>query len=394
MLAWRACYNMPKDKSYLPISRHLDTVAFGRMLDRATNSYKFLWCGAVVDFVQKETAARQSRGLLAEEIRIPFKSLVAEVLVAAHHPLWQFRLSFGKQDMMRQHAAALDGDSLPCEEPDAVAARYRGVEIPKPVYDDIVKYVPYRLLTPFFDNELKGLLDREKNAKIEALAKRKFGKGKPPFYRFDGEHVIVHPKWADYIADNLQVVCAWHELRWLNYLQGNNPSVPGIASKLTAPPKVKKGMPKARTFWQGIIAEQDIRCIYSGTKLSAVRDIVLDHYVPWNFYAHNQLWNLVPTTPGVNSAKSDSLPDKKYYKKFLQLQHIAARVLAKHPHKWKTLREEYETGLADADGREDFGNLTKFAHLKRRYDMVVLPAIQLAKARGFASNWKHGEKLL
>jgi hypothetical protein len=42
------------------------------------------------------------------------------------------------------------------------------------------------------------------------------------------------------------------------------------------------------------------------------KDISLDHYVPWSFVVHDQLWNLIPTTKSVNSKKSDLLPSKKY----------------------------------------------------------------------------------
>lgn len=386
---------MGKQPIYLPMSRFLDTAAFGRMLDKTTTSYKFLWVGAVIGFVADEMAKRKSHSHLPQfaEVRIPFKSVVAEMFVMAHYPLNQFRLSFGKQDMMRRHSAAW-GAGLPDTPQQAkVAAYFRKAAIPEDIYDDIIKFVPYRVLTPFFGDKLKGLLDRERNGRIMQLANETFGGDFPPFYRIDGEGVVIHPKWADYIDDNLSIVSDWRELRWLQYLQSNNPSIPAIANKLQAPQKTES-MRLQREFWQNVMTVQPVHCIYSNAGLSA-DGFVLDHYVPWHFYAHNHLWNLVPTTAAVNSAKSDRLPANRYYDDFLHLQHCAVRMLAGFPDKkWNPLRESYETGLVDAKGLERFDSLTSFAKLKQLYKGVIPPAIELAKSRGFAGDWKCGEKFL
>ncbi len=384
---------MGKQPIYLPISRFLNTAAFGKMLDNTTTSYKFLWVGAVIDFVAKEMAERKSNSRLSQfaEVRIPFKFIVAEMFVMAHYPLNQFRLSFGKQDIMRRHSAAWGADLPDTPRQKKVADYFHGTAIPKEVHD-VMKFVPYRVLTPFFSDKLKVLpRDYEKNDKIIQLANETFGGDFPPFYRIDGDAIIVHPKWADYVADNLQIVRAWRDLRWLHYLQGHNPGVPAIASKLQAPQR-KESMQLQRKFWQGIITAKAVRCIYSEIVLSA-DGFVLDHYVPWHFYAHNHLWNLVPTTATVNSAKSDKLPVRDDYDKFLHLQHLAVQVLADSPNEWKTMRESYETGLVDAEGLGGFDILTDYANLKDRYDKVILPAIELAKSRGF-TDWQPRGKFL
>ena len=386
---------MGKQPIYLPISRFLDTAAFGRMLDKTTTSYKFLWVVAIIGFVADEMAKRKSNSHLPQfaEVRIPFKSVVAEMFVMAHYPLNQFRLSFGKQDIMQRHNAALGAD-LPDKPSKAeVAAYFRRQAIPHGIFTAIIRYVYCRTLTPFFGDKLKGLLDREKNDRIMQLANETFGGDFPPFYRIDGEAVVIHPKWADYIADNLRIISDWRELRWLQYLQSNNMGVPAIANKLQAP-KRKERMQLQRAFWQDVMTVQPVRCIYSKTDLSS-EHFVLDHYVPWHFYTHNHLWNLVPTTAEVNSSKSDRLPANRYYDNFLHLQHCAVRMLAKSPSKWKTLRESYEMGLYDAEGQVGFDSLTVFENLKQRYSRVILPAIELAKARGFAGDWEwEKEKVL
>ena len=43
------------------------------------------------------------------------------------------------------------------------------------------------------------------------------------------------------------------------------------------------------------------------------KDISIDHFVPWSYVAHDELWNLVPTTKAVNSSKNNNLPDWEHY---------------------------------------------------------------------------------
>ncbi|WP_322496677.1 HNH endonuclease domain-containing protein [Chloroflexus sp.] len=38
------------------------------------------------------------------------------------------------------------------------------------------------------------------------------------------------------------------------------------------------------------------------------RDYAIDHVIPYAVWGNNDLWNLLPTLPQVNLAKSDALP--------------------------------------------------------------------------------------
>lgn len=96
----------------------------------------------------------------------------------------------------------------------------------------------------------------------------------------------------------------------IHYLQKRNPSVPGIADKLSAPQERK--LDKAKKYWKAVIEVTEIRNIYTEEIMTA-GDISIDHFVPWSYVAHDELWNLVPTTKAVNSSKSNNLPDWDLY---------------------------------------------------------------------------------
>lgn len=52
--------------------------------------------------------------------------------------------------------------------------------------------------------------------------------------------------------------------------------------------------------------------IYGGNILTE-KDISIDHFVPWSYVAHDEMWNLNPTTKSINSSKSNNLPDWDTY---------------------------------------------------------------------------------
>ena len=57
-----------------------------------------------------------------------------------------------------------------------------------------------------------------------------------------------------------------------------------------------------------IFAESgDLVCVWSGKSLS-VDKFALDHLIPFAHWHNNELWNLLPASPQVNSSKSDQLP--------------------------------------------------------------------------------------
>ena len=50
----------------------------------------------------------------------------------------------------------------------------------------------------------------------------------------------------------------------------------------------------------------------------------MDHFIPWSFVLHDQMWNLVPTFKNINSSKSDNLPSyQEYIDKFCSVQYEA-----------------------------------------------------------------------
>lgn len=55
-----------------------------------------------------------------------------------------------------------------------------------------------------------------------------------------------------------------------------------------------------------------MQCIYT-KKLLMPKEYDLDHFIPWSFVVHDQIWNLLPADSSISSSKSNKLPDLDIY---------------------------------------------------------------------------------
>ena len=116
--------------------------------------------------------------------------------------------------------------------------------------------------------------------------------------------------FCELTAEEQKKALTWIQYNLILYLQRRNPSVPGIANKIY-PPEERK-LEKVKKYWKLIVAVKPTLDIYSGIMLSP-DNISIDHFVPWSYVAHDELWNLHPTTRDINSSKSNHLPDWGQY---------------------------------------------------------------------------------
>lgn len=122
--------------------------------------------------------------------------------------------------------------------------------------------------------------------------------------------ILISSEWFAYIRMNQEIIKGWLQYHMIKYLQKRNPSVPGIADKLY-PPQERK-LEKVKKYWKLLLTIQPLHEIYGNIQLSG-KDISIDHFVPWSYVAHDEFWNLHPTTRRINSSKSNNLPDWNVY---------------------------------------------------------------------------------
>jgi len=125
--------------------------------------------------------------------------------------------------------------------------------------------VPYRLLSPFFKTQTKGLKDQKKNQLIVELAQEDY----ISMYTINQEYKTIHIRrnWMDYIIDNQALVKGWIKYKLALYLQARNPNVPNIMSKLEV--TGSRNLGDAKKFWRLVIERKSVKDIYTGLELDS-----------------------------------------------------------------------------------------------------------------------------
>jgi hypothetical protein len=260
---------------------------------------------------------------------------------------------------------------------DKIAQQYEAIGA-----DDLMNYVPYRLLTPFFAGKLRGVKDHLKDRAIVEDAACAFETDTPALYRFNElqRSIEIHPDWYRYILSNFAIINGWVNYEWVRYLQKRNPSAPAIVQKISLPEK-RSSLAAQREYWRLVMhySPRPIQCIYSGKTLSADQ-FSLDHFLPWSFVCHDQLWNLVPADASANSSKGKVLPDSEQLDRFIETQYRALEISYQNlpTQKWEKATESFISDLYLT--KEEILNPQK---VLKAYHNIVMPLITLARQMGF-----------
>jgi len=286
-----------------------------------TNSYKFYWFLALL-----EQVSQGKRTCRIEDVIIQMIGMV-------WYPITNFKLSFGKQDQFDSSVQTIQ-KLLGC---DKTISKGRLIdELKKNKEADDIQYlvrklgrfVPQRLLRPWFAEELKNLRDQEKDKKTIELSDKHLTEGKICLYGINREEQLIEisPEWVHYLETHIHILRSFTYWHLIQYLRKHNPNVPNIAAKLLPP--IQRDLKSARRFWRTYIESKGwVRCVYTDNKLMK-ENITIDHFLPWEYVSHDQLWNLTPTLKTTNSSKNDKLPfQESLYDDFASLQFEAFSIV-------------------------------------------------------------------
>ena len=365
-----------KQDNLLPITPLLNINAFSSIFRHTTNSYKPLFFLALLNKLKTQT----------QNNIFTFDDLATEMTVLAWYPLNYFHLSFGKQDQVGKIIARLDVPSMRYNITNPSFQQELKILIQQQKntikLHELVKYVPYRLLSPFFTQKLKGMQDSKKDQAIMQLANDGFSEN-TSLYRFieqDGKRAIqINLYWDNYLRTHFKIIYRWVLWEWSCYLQIRNPNTPAILNKIIPPTARQPLTPHAAVWKQAIKAGMSVNCIYTGEALTN-QPFALDHFLPWSFVCHNQFWNLTPVTTRVNSKKSNLLPLKESINLLVEQQHelITLTSTLYSPRKWQNLIASHINDL-----HLDEKDMLSKTKLNQAYQDTLKPLLTLARQAGF-----------
>ena len=351
----------------------INTLALSRSLSSTTTSYKFLFLLGLLELIKNSNFEKKI---------FTFKDLGSMMLAKAWYPKAYFRLSFGKQDQIGKLVDTLDFPTKLI----SIEKLFAGIKESKSLdHVALLRYVPQRILREFYALELKGLQDQEIDAAIIKLSYETFSSSSPPLYKIDINDLKIEmsSEWMSFFKANYIFLQGWVLGAWGDFLQKNNPNTPAILSKTTTP-VLRESLTKQRSFWSSVISSTPIRCIYTN-ELIDINNFHLDHLLPWSFVAHNQLWNLIPTSPTINIAKNDSIPDASYIPP-ASLLHHAALLTAYKAESTQSCRNDANQYLSGLN-INNYEELLSEDSLTRHYIQTYSPLMEIAINSGFSGPW-------
>ena len=365
---------------YLPPSEHLAIDTLSGIFSDMSESYKIFWFNSILQGINR-----------GQQVQF-FDDIINRMVVDAWYMVTEYHLNLGPSDGLEKLVHTVQAETgLPsnAKERDILLALEDSTS--KAIIGlkkRLIQFVPYRLQAPFM-KDVKGDLWEKR-----ALLFERINNDDRLIYSISGDpglarSVEIAPDWMDYLFVNNAIVSGWVELCMIKYLQRRNPNVPGLADKIR-PPEMRK-LKKAKDFWSSVVEYTLIENIYIPGQIMTTDDLSLDHFVPWSYVAHDELWNLVPTTRAINSSKSNDLPNwDVFFPKLAETEYRAYESIwaaerihdlfdkcaREHVNSNEAMTGLYRQGIRWDDFRQHLGNL-------------LWPTYQAAKNQGF-TEWNPG----
>lgn len=366
----------------LPYSDSINTGSLARLFDNTSECYKLFWFKAIV------TAVGDGKQILT------YEELIDKMIADAWYMVTEYHLNLGPKDTLQAAIELMKSKNpeLKSSEKETVIIDYLANVKDKEINQKkqtITYNVPYRLQAPFL-HDLKG--KQAWGVSTTELATR-INQEERLIYYFEAinglsSRISINKEWAEYIKDNQEILLGWIEWHMIRYLQKRNPSVPGIADKLYPPQE--RNLEKVKKYWKLILSIEPIREIYND-QIITDKDISIDHFIPWSYVAHDEFWNLSPTTKSINSTKSNYLPDWDiYFPKLAQLEYQSYQLIWKY----ESVHREFEKCAKEHINNNDiyeriYHEGLIYSDFAERLKTVIYPVYNAAHECGFEWDWKY-----
>jgi hypothetical protein len=294
----------------LPKDQSVDVGLLSAVFNNTTATYKFYWFLAILEAVEEGKS------------EIEKHELFARMITNAWYTVNYFHLSFGVHDKIQaavETIKRLESFNIDEKKKDLFTKILHSKS--KEVAKNLTHFnanVPFKFLSPWLGSHSEKDMYRMSQENVNF-----------PLYALYPDRILLQPAWFEYVQKNsgfLKDFCFWNLTL---FLQVRNPNVPNIPNKLKQPEKRGGLSSHKRNFWDLVLAEIGAECIYTSKKLE-IGGYDVEHFIPFQFLSHDQMWNLIPADPSFNSKKGDKLPDlDTYFNGFYEVQENAVNYIKK-----------------------------------------------------------------
>ena len=330
-------------ENYLLYECNLNIKSFIQMLDDTTECYKFYWLDSIMQLLAKN------------DDNITFNKVIYGMIADSWFSVSKCNLKLGTQNSNGISANSVERAVRKLEnlniidDSDTRDSIITKIEInEKAMHDEIYqlsKNVPYRLLSSFLSLGGNDPLWDNKTKLISYINMMNKDAGLP--YTIGEERglykiVNVSEKWKEFLLQNIVTIRAWIKIKKIEYLQARNPGVPEVANKIDLDIDISRNLHKVRELWECVSEIIPIRDHFSKNLISE-EDYEIDHFIPWSYVSHNELWNLMPLEHSLNSQKNNKLPEWRHVEDFAHNQFLLNDCVYKYP----KIREIFNKCKAD-----------------------------------------------
>jgi len=336
-------YQLKIDSEYY---NALDIEGFSRMMKDPSYCYKFYWLEAIVQLIAENKKEATYDEIINEMIANAWYSVVE-----FHVHLSGIRIDEGIRDNLEKAVSKLHKLSGLQSNASKVEIKNKIKQFDQELHKEkmiLTQNVPYKALSGFA-NRGSEYIDLNSSAGIMmAYYNRLSATDKPLPYIFGEEKgldrkVIFQDSWIQMIQDHAVSILGWIQYEKVRWLQNNNPEVPGLVYKLAPLDEKMRKLGHVRRLWEAILDITNVIDIFKDEPIKKEAYDV-DHFIPWSFVMNNELWNLMPTDPSLNSTKSNKLPQwKKFFARFADNQYIMYELVHRKP----GIRKLYESCYRD-----------------------------------------------
>jgi hypothetical protein len=348
----------------LPSNNNLSISRLTQIFNITAASYKFYW---FISFLQLFAKNKNVK-------RIDVRDILIQMICNAWYPVVFFKLSFGYSDQLQKNITKIRkklniSQDISLDELFVLLKKNEDKTV-NGLITHFNQQVPYRFLSPWIEyinnrDVIKRSQQLENNCIYSLLNDNEL-------------QIEINPLWKDYLFGNNKILLDFAFWRLTLYVQVFNPNIPNVPQKLIKPVK-RESLSNQKKFWKIVFEKENkIECIYTGKSLTW-NNFDMEHFIPWSFVLHNQMWNLLPADSSINSSKSNKLPSlNRYIKPFVEIQREAINIVFEKNPKNKML-EDY---LFIEGTIQGLLNLSE-KELVGRFKNTLEPLIQIASNSGF-----------
>lgn len=97
---------------------------------------------------------------------------------------------------------------------------------------------------------------------------------------------------------------------------GETISIEKVLNQVLKSPVTKRDVDSSKKLYAEILKKEGkIFCVWSGKLIASLSEANIDHVIPFSIWKNNDLWNLLPSSPKINSLKLDKIPSPELIEK-------------------------------------------------------------------------------